>query len=117
MISNRDKKAIWVNKHIIKSHKKFYKHIVSNGETYEVEIHRAQYWFDNKPITSETTHRLKSTWHLSYWIKYDSGGRTQLWTSQYPMLEMCMGNKKFALDFGKSALELIVSSKQKAGIL
>ena len=117
MISSRDKKAMWVNKHIIKSHKKFYKHIVSDGETYEVEIHRAQYWFDNKPITSETTHQLKKTWHLSYWIKYDSGSRIQLWTSQYPMFEMCVGNKKFALNFGKSALELIISSKQKAGIL
>ena len=109
---DRNEKAIWVNKHILKPFKKFYSQITVNNEVFEVEIHRAQYWFDDKPVTDETTRQLKKTWHLSYWKKYENGGRIQLWTSNYPFFEMFYGDRKHALDFGRDSLSLIVESKK-----
>ena len=52
-MSKRDKKALWINKHIIKPHKKYHVFERVNNKVYCAEYHRAQYWFDREDITPQ----------------------------------------------------------------
>ena len=109
-MNKRNKKAVFINKYIIKSHKKTIVKVTDGyGNNYEIELHRAQYWFDDEPINRNTTKRLKNTWHISYWTCFENGGRAQIWTSRYPIIEMFYGSKKSAIEWSKSALNLLIN--------
>lgn len=108
-MSKRDKKALWINKHIIKSHRKYYVFERVNNKVYCAEYHRAQYWFDREDITPQRTKQLKNTWHIMYWECFDGGGRVALWTGGN-LSDIFFGNKEEIKKFLKS--ELIVQANR-----